>query len=276
MARNPVSRSAFTLIELLVVISIISVLIAMFLPAIQATREQAKIVLCQSHLRQVFLADTVYQGDFRNWMITQENSEYIYGQIPDVAKMRAYWPADISWCPTIDRIEPGPIWGAPRWSTRDIWGDWGYFRPKYSRSINAVWLYEYTDPTFYYVRTPEVMTLGVGTNWTNPYRVNVARSLPVTMDIVFSYPTVNVSQNSTSAHAPGATIRPTGPWVPPSGCNVTWADGSVQFKKWDPLSDPGTGEWIYIPTGQVPQEEGFTYLLSGSSQMLFARRGERQ
>lgn len=64
LIRNPKSviRNGFTLVELLVVVSIIGVLIALLLPAVQAAREAARQASCLNNQKQIGVAIASYEG----------------------------------------------------------------------------------------------------------------------------------------------------------------------------------------------------------------------
>jgi len=82
---NRHQKAGFTLIELLVVISIISLLVAMLLPALAGARFRARAIACASNVRQQGIAILGYAND-------QADSAYPLNE----TRFRNYWMIRIS------------------------------------------------------------------------------------------------------------------------------------------------------------------------------------
>jgi prepilin-type N-terminal cleavage/methylation domain-containing protein/prepilin-type processing-associated H-X9-DG protein len=95
LSRRQIETHAFTLVELLVVIGIISILIAMLLPALNKAREAAKSVSCLSNLRQLGQAMVFYQNDFRGSYPSYSTQQYAAAVNGDQAG--SYVGEEVSW-----------------------------------------------------------------------------------------------------------------------------------------------------------------------------------
>ena len=120
-----VRRRGFTLIELLVVIAIIAVLVALLLPAVQASREAARRAHCTNNLKQLGLA-------LANYQLTHNG----------------YPPGYVSVYDNINRVENGTGWG---------WGSMALPQMEQSNLYNSInFNVPITDPTQLTARTTPI------------------------------------------------------------------------------------------------------------------------
>jgi prepilin-type N-terminal cleavage/methylation domain-containing protein/prepilin-type processing-associated H-X9-DG protein len=112
MRRN---RRGFTLVELLVVIAIIGTLVALLLPAVQAARETARGNTCRNNLKQLQLALTSYDTQFKklpgyaNEVFNPNIAKDAKGLTPDTAGRRVSWSVML-----FPFLEQNALWD--RWS----------------------------------------------------------------------------------------------------------------------------------------------------------------
>ncbi|HUT47443.1 MAG TPA: type II secretion system protein [Sedimentisphaerales bacterium] len=102
-------HKAFTLIELLVVIAIIALLMAILMPALRRVKEQARTVVCRSHLQQWSLCLAMYTSDYDGRFMPGIDEDWATGRFSWIYTLIPYHKdADIRLCPRAKRtIEEG-------------------------------------------------------------------------------------------------------------------------------------------------------------------------
>ena len=106
--------TAFTIVELLVVMSIVSLLLAVLLPAMGGARASSKSLLCQTNLHQTQLAMFNYADDFKNscvpayfkWASTS-TGQSANSPAPAIAAMNPLWSAGWNVAVTCDSVYLG-------------------------------------------------------------------------------------------------------------------------------------------------------------------------
>ena len=107
---RPASRPGFSLIELLVVISIIAVLIALLLPAVQSAREAARRIQCTNNLKQIALAAHNYHST--EGCLPQGMPFQVDGNNPGDTAFGQVWTAHSVFVAVLPQLEQQPLFNA--------------------------------------------------------------------------------------------------------------------------------------------------------------------
>ena len=135
-------KTAFTLIELLVVIAIIALLMSIMMPVLGRVKEMARVVMCQSNLRQYGIAERMYldinDGVFpvtHDWLFkgSQPGPSGCQWHNASLTRNGTLWEylkdKDVHLCPTFNMA--AKMTGCPNS------GHEGIVDPQYSYSKNA-------------------------------------------------------------------------------------------------------------------------------------------
>jgi prepilin-type N-terminal cleavage/methylation domain-containing protein/prepilin-type processing-associated H-X9-DG protein len=104
LSRRTGCDAAFTLIELLVVLAILSLLAALFLPAVNNAKELGRLARCKANVRQISLAMEMYVSDNGRYpfylMVLGGPSNFVSWDEALVPYTQSHWTNDLYKCPS--------------------------------------------------------------------------------------------------------------------------------------------------------------------------------
>ncbi|MGB1124850.1 MAG: type II secretion system protein [Phycisphaeraceae bacterium] len=246
-------RRAFTLIELLVVISIITLLIAILLPALARARSAATQTLCLSNIRGLATASHAYAADNRGFFLPG-----VYQASPQMVEVPGF------------TVPAGEIQG-----DRDTWkgylenysdekGSESMYCPFYAgdplHSFGNGWPNTTATPGLTFFAMGYANYAGTSRQPGRPAWVSASKG-PVTDDAPSDMPLfadmmegnldgsnwLYYSHAKAGAVGGGNTLEGSGPVTGPDGINTSFVDGSAGFNRFVVGSD----EYEVASTGTI-------------------------
>ncbi len=103
---SPFAGNKFTLVELLIVISILAILAAILLPALNSARERARTIQCTGNLKQLGQLFIAYANDHHDLIdLRRAGTFHRYSWAPSLMNSDDYRKmSKIYWCPSAKRI----------------------------------------------------------------------------------------------------------------------------------------------------------------------------
>jgi len=155
--------AGFTLMELLVVMTIIVILAAMLMPALQQAREKAKQVSCLSNLRQLNLALNIYINDWKSIPYATRSNPHWSGTVLEEGENYHYLSDILSpeyiQAPVVGNVNypPDSLWTCTRPDGEEIYGSPGYYAYSYFPGSVGIWFWDWSTTKQRCLRYPTKM-----------------------------------------------------------------------------------------------------------------------